>query len=140
MLLESSFKESKTFWARNAGYMTFHSIMLGFTANIIKNDHYEIQLAFALCGIGFVVSLLHFLSTRSSVHYNKAWYMHLESWVKKRAETIGTDDWKHLYQTLVYNDRQMPFPNIHSTTIATLVPCVIMLSWIVLALYLKQSR
>ena len=41
MLLESSFKESAKFWTRNTGYLTFHGIMLGFAANIIKTEGYR---------------------------------------------------------------------------------------------------
>ena len=133
-LLESSFKESAAFWTRNTGYLTFQGILLGFTTNSLKSGTHDLKLLVGICLVGLVVSLMHFQTARVSAHYNHSWYKGVKKWSQIQLEATASKEWSIFHESLYANDK-LPWPRIHSTSIATLVPVLFMFCWISLATY-----
>lgn len=141
MLLDSSFKEANLFWARNAAFSLFQSILVGFTFNAVinKTPASNSKLTIIVCIAGILISIVHYLILVLSKKLNRVWFNSLKSWVSEKKTpllNIKNDDyhiWNHFEKHLTEHD-SIHLIKFDIFLLAKMIPIIFGLFWIVLIL------
>ena len=141
MLLDSSFKEANLFWARNAAFSLFQSILVGFTFNAVikKTCASNSKLTIIVCIAGILISIVHYLILDLSKKLNRVWFNSLKLWVsEKKASSVNikNDDyhiWNNFENHLKEHD-SIHLIKIDIFLLVKMIPIIFGLFWVVLIL------
>lgn len=136
ILLDSSFKESATTWARTGALLTFNSVLFGFYVNYVKDnfDNAGKPPALGFAAFGVLAAILNIFLVRISVHYNVAWYDSFKCWALKQSKlSSSTSAWRDLENHITRHDT-LPGPGFHASDIAWYLAWLILFIWSIVSI------